>query len=103
MDPQPAAGVKRLRAAFVNTNSWMFPLWWLPKLSMLLHATHGCCYTPLHNGALGLAEALLLVAPSGVGHKHSELGLHGDVVLQGDVVHLHIVKAVCGGMVDMSA
>lgn len=56
----------------------------------------GC--PPLHNGALGLAEALLLVAASGVGHIHCELRLHSDVVLQGDISDLHLIEAAQGGI-----
>jgi hypothetical protein len=48
---------------------------------------------PLHDGALCLAEALLLVPPSCVGHKDGKLGLHRNVVLQGDVVDLDIIEA----------
>mmetsp|Transcript_2134 Transcript_2134/g.5409 ORF Transcript_2134/g.5409 Transcript_2134/m.5409 type:complete len:251 (-) Transcript_2134:49-801(-) len=70
-------------------------------LAVVAAVHHQGGHQPLHNGALGLAEALLLVAPSGVGHIHRELGLHGDVVLQGDVIHLHIVKAVPPEQLDV--
>lgn len=46
-------------------------------------------YVPLHDGAQGLAEAPLLVAACCVGHIDCELGLHSNVVLQGDVIDLY--------------
>jgi hypothetical protein len=49
--------------------------------------------SPLHDGALRLAEALLLVAPRCVRHIHGKLGLHRDVVLQRDVRHLRGVTS----------
>ena len=49
--------------------------------------------SPLHDGALRLAEALLLVAPRCVRHIHGKLGLHRDVVLQRDVRDLRRVTS----------
>lgn len=40
----------------------------------------------------GLAEALLLVAPGGVGQVGGVLALDGDVVLQGDVADLDVIE-----------
>ena len=45
---------------------------------------------PLHNRALGLAEAPGLEAARRVGGEACKLGLHSQVVLQGDVIHLQV-------------
>ena len=53
---------------------------------------YGSCFyslhSPLHDWALCLAKPLLLVSASCVRDEDGRLLLHGDVVLQGDVVHL---------------
>lgn len=53
-------------------------------------------YTPPSTPTLlthgGLAEALLLVAPGGVGQVGGVLALDGDVVLEGDVADLDVIE-----------
>ena len=65
------------------------------ELLAVVAAVHhqGACEA-LDDGALGLPEPLLLVASGGVGHKDGALGLDSDVVLEGDVLHLHRGKKI---------
>jgi len=49
-----------------------WPGWWQARF----HASCMRRAPPLHDGALRLAEALLLVPAGCVGHEHGELGLH---------------------------
>lgn len=46
---------------------------------------HHGVHDALNDGALCFAERLLLVSASGVRHKHAELALHTDEILQGRV------------------
>ena len=66
------------------------------RCARLATARHG--HAPLHNGALRLAEAALLEAARAVVGEARILGLHRDVVLQGDVVHLRWRREAPGGV-----
>ena len=57
----------------------------------------------LDDRALGLLEALLLEAASAVGHELSELGLDGDVILEGDVSHGDVIVAPLVEELDLAS
>ena len=54
--------------------------------------SHKRVHKTLNNGALGLAETLLLVTSGGMGHEDGELSLEGNVVNERDVGDLDIIE-----------
>jgi hypothetical protein len=63
---------------------------WVTKTYTHTHNTQDTQTQDTHNPHLGLAEALLLVAPRGVRQVCRALAGHPDVVLEGEVLDLHI-------------
>merc|ERR1711874_12135 len=61
-------------------------------LAVVAAVHHQRVHHPLHDRALSLAEALPGITASGVGNEGGVFGLHGDVVLQRDVVNLDILE-----------
>mmetsp|Transcript_23924 Transcript_23924/g.66408 ORF Transcript_23924/g.66408 Transcript_23924/m.66408 type:complete len:216 (+) Transcript_23924:160-807(+) len=60
-------------------------------LAIVAAVHHERACEPLDDGALGLAEPLLLVPAGSVWDKHSTLGLDSDVVLKRDILHLNLL------------
>mmetsp|Transcript_9720 Transcript_9720/g.19246 ORF Transcript_9720/g.19246 Transcript_9720/m.19246 type:complete len:206 (-) Transcript_9720:27-644(-) len=79
-----------------NTDSHQF-------LSIVTSVHHQTADEPLHNWALGLSEALLLITTSGMSCELGILWLHSNIILQGDIIHLDIIETPFSKQLDLGS